>query len=189
MSVAIPTPTTGTDDARTQPRPGSSVPLVIAWGTLVALLVVNLPAFVCMGLDSDILMYDLCARRVLAGDVHYRDLLETNFPGIVWAHMVVRTLFGWRPEVLRAADLAIVLTSVWLLTRWLPKPAPAWGRPATAFALLAFYLSTSEWCHVQRDVWMMLPALVALGLRSRQMERLTGPAVAAEAEAQRGRRR
>ena len=172
MSVASPSPLTGPDAVRPHSRTGSSVPLVVAWGVLLALVAVNLPGFVCMGLDSDILMYDLCARRVLAGDVHYRDLLETNFPGIVWAHMVVRSLAGWRPEVLRAADLAIVVMSVWLLTRWLPRGGPAWGRVATAVALLAFYLSTSEWCHVQRDIWMLLPALVALHLRSRQAERL-----------------
>jgi hypothetical protein len=79
--------------------------------------------------------------------------LETNFPGIVWAHMAIRSLFGWRPEVLRGADLAIVVSSVWLLTRWLPRSGPSWGRVATATALFAFYLSTNEWCHCQRDVW------------------------------------
>src|SRR5215471_2991835 len=106
MSVGTPPSTPGTDAALSPSRTGGRVDrsLVIAWGVLAALLAVNLPGFLCMGLDSDILMYDLCARRVLAGDVHYRDLLETNFPGIVWAHMAIRSLFGWRPEVLRAAD-------------------------------------------------------------------------------------
>jgi hypothetical protein len=120
-------------------------------------------------------MYDLCARRVLAGDVHYRDLLENNFPGIVWLHMAFRSLLGWRPEALRAVDVAIVATSVWLLTRWLPESAPSWGRVATATVLLAFYMSTSEWCHCQRDVWMLLPALVALRWRARQVDRLKRP--------------
>ena len=31
-----------------------------------------------------------------------------------------------------------------------------------AALLFAFYLSTSEFCHAQRDVWMLLPALAAL---------------------------
>src|SRR5205823_212081 len=116
MSVASPPPRVGTDAGPVRPRARTiRRPVVAAWGALAALLAVNLPGFVCLGLDSDILMYDLCARRVLAGDVHYRDLLETNFPGIVWAHMAIRTVFGWRPEVLRAADVVIVLASVWLL--------------------------------------------------------------------------
>src|SRR5689334_2864688 len=92
----------------TRPGSGSRLdrPTIAAWAGLVALLAVNLPAFLCMGLDSDTLMYDVCARRVLAGDVHYRDLLETNFPGIVWSHMVFRSVVGWSFEALRAVDFA-----------------------------------------------------------------------------------
>ena len=33
--------------------------------------------------------------------------------------------------------------------------------------LLTFYLGTSEWCHCQRDVWMLLPSLLAVTLRIR----------------------
>src|SRR5262245_33322966 len=84
-------------------------------------LVLQLPAFLCMGLDCDISMYDLCARRVLAGDTHYHDLFETNFPGIVWLHMAVRSVLGWRSEVLRAVDLAVVAAVVGLLLSWLPR--------------------------------------------------------------------
>ena len=43
--------------------------------------------------------------------------------------------------------------------------------------LLAFYLTTSEWCHCQRDIWMLLPCLVALQIRRRQAERLAVPEV------------
>src|SRR5437588_9310418 len=107
-------------------------PLVAAWGSLIVLLLVNLPAFLCMGLDSDISMYDLLARRVLLGDVHYRDLLETNFPGVVWLHMAFRALLGWRSEALRAVDLTIVALSVWLLVGWLPRSCPTWRRVALA---------------------------------------------------------
>src|SRR5262249_34312311 len=35
--------------------------------------------------------------------------------------------------------------------------------------------STSEWCHCQRDPWMLLPALLALRLRLRQREALLQP--------------
>ena len=79
-----------------------------------------------MGFDCDISMYDLVARRVMNGDVHYRDTLETNFPGIVWLHMAVRSLFGWRSEALRAVDISVVIGCAWLLTRWLP-PRPRRG--------------------------------------------------------------
>ena len=34
-------------------------------------------------------------------------------------------------------------------------------------SLLTFYMGTSEWCHCQRDVWMLLPSLSAVTLRLR----------------------
>src|SRR5215213_3440466 len=110
MSVTSPPPAAGPDVRRASPRvrPRSDWRRLAAWAVLAGLLAVNLPGFLCLGLDCDILMYDLCARRVLAGDVHYRDLLENNFPGIVWLHMAVRSLFGWRSEALRAVDFTIV---------------------------------------------------------------------------------
>ena len=150
-------------------------PLVMAWAALAGLLLINLPAFLYMGLDSDISMYDLVARRVLRGDVHYRDLLETNFPGIVWLHIAFRSLFGWSSEALRSVDFSIIACSTYLLIRCLPRSIPAWGRPTVAAILLSFYLATNEWCHCQRDTWMLLPALVAMRLRSRQVERLRQP--------------
>jgi hypothetical protein len=39
--------------------------------------------------------------------------------------------------------------------------------------LYAFYLFTSEYCHCQPDVWMLLPPLAALHLRRHQLARLT----------------
>jgi len=125
-----------------------------------------------MGLDCDTCLYDLIARRVMAGDVHYRDLLDVNLPGIVWLHMLFRSIVGWSSEALRAVDFAIIASSVFLLSRCLPQSVPAWGRVATAGVLLTFYLSTSEYCHCQRDPWMLLPCLLALRLRGRQTNRL-----------------
>jgi hypothetical protein len=62
---------------------------------------------------------------------------------------------------------------VWLLVRWLralgqPESVQVWA----AVALCAFYFSTSEWCHCQRDTWMLLPAMVGLHLRRRQVARM-----------------
>jgi hypothetical protein len=142
---------------------------------LVALLVAHLPAFLCMPFDTDVCLWDLFARRVLDGGVPYRDLMENNFPGMLWAHLAVRCLFGWRPEVLRAADAAVVGAIVFLLVRWLPPRASLAWRFFAAFVMASFYLTTSEWCHCQRDTWMLLPALLALNLRYRQLAELAGP--------------
>src|SRR5579883_2883244 len=160
-------------------------PLVFA-PLLAALLVTHLPAFVCMPFDTDVCLWDLFARSVLDGGVPYRDLMENNFPGMLWAHLAVRSVFGWRPEVLRAADAAVVGAVVLLLVRWLPsRAAPAW-RFFAAFVLAAFYLTTSEWCHCQRDTWMLLPTLLALSLRYRQVLKMSGPRPSAAAVGRRG---
>jgi hypothetical protein len=146
--------------------------LLAGIATLTALLVLNLPLFVCMPLAPDVNLYDFCARNVLRGGVHYRDVFENNFPGIVWLHAGIRTLVGWRTEALRAVDLLIVCGVVLSLVRWLrilgqPGSIQVWA----AVALCAFYLSTSEWCHCQRDTWMLLPAMIGLHLRRRQVAR------------------
>ena len=37
-----------------------------------------------MPLFSDVIHYDLSARNLLRGGVHYRDVLDINLPGMVW---------------------------------------------------------------------------------------------------------
>ncbi|HEY3787355.1 MAG TPA: hypothetical protein VGL71_00815 [Urbifossiella sp.] len=147
--------------------------MLVSWCAVGVLLIVHLPTFLCLSLPNDTNLYDLIARRVLAGDTPYRDLMDVNFPGVVWIHMIVRSLFGWRPEVLRAFDFAVVSASAVLLVRWLPRSTPAWGRVLVGGVILAFYLSTIEWCHCQRDPWMLLPCLIALQFRAAQTRRLS----------------
>jgi hypothetical protein len=147
---------------------------VVGCIALAALLLLNLPLFLCMPLAPDVTLYDFCARNVLRGGVHYRDVFDNNFPGIVWLHALIRSVVGWRTEALRAVDLLILGSIVWLLVRWLralgqPRSVQVWA----AVALSAFYFSTSEWCHCQRDSWMLLPALLALHLRRLQIARMT----------------
>jgi hypothetical protein len=139
---------------------------------LLTVFLINLPAFLCMGLDPDAMQWDLGARTVLTGGVPYRDWVENNLPGMLWLHVLIRSLLGWRSEVLRLVDVLMVLTLIGQLTRWLPGAATRTMRLIQAGVLLIFYLSTSEWCHCQRDVWMLVPALAALSLRLRQMRRL-----------------
>jgi hypothetical protein len=141
-----------------------------AWFLLLLLLAAYLPLFLCMPLYNDVTYYDVCARNVLQGGVHFRDIFDTNLPGIIWAHIVLRWLLGWRSETLRLVDFLIVVGIAALLVRWLrdaglPRAAQAW----TALALFAFYFATPEVCHCQRDIWMLLLALTALSLRRRQL--------------------
>lgn len=147
---------------------------VLGWLALGILVVTNVPLFVCMPLTADPAIYDLQAHVVLDGGVLYRDILEPNLPGVVWVHIVVRSLFGWSTAALRVFDLCVVAAIIGLLTHWVRRARPelAAAPPIAAFFLFAFYFSMSEWTHCQRDVWMLLPCLAALGLRFRQIERL-----------------
>jgi hypothetical protein len=141
-------------------------------GLLGVGLAVHVPAFLCMPLNWDSHEWDLCTRTVLDGGVLYRDALENNLPGTLWLHAAVRGVAGWRSEVLRAADLLVLAAVIALLPGWLPAGASTVARVATAGLLASFYLWTSEWCHCQRDPWMLLPAQLALGLRLRQRRAL-----------------
>jgi hypothetical protein len=148
----------------------------VALAALVLLLAVNLPLFLCMPLWPDVSFYDLCARNLLDGGVHYRDIFETNLPGMVWLHTLIRSLLGWSSVALRAVDLVIVVAAAWLLASWRrPGNHPRAVQVGTLVVLLGFYFSTSEACHCQRDVWMLLPALAALYLRRARVARMEGP--------------
>jgi hypothetical protein len=147
------------------------------WVVLVVIAAVGVPLFVRMPLWCDATLYDVAARNVLDGGVHYRDVFDTNPPGFVWLVCLIRATCGWSPEVMRAADLLVVAGATALLLRWAKAAGadPA-ARAWTAAAVAGFYLFTSEFSQVQRDVWMMLPACAAVLVRLRRIERMrAGP--------------
>jgi hypothetical protein len=77
---------------------------------------------------------------------------------------------------MRSFDLLCFSGIVYLVTSWfsavgLHRRHRLW----LALALFLMYFTFSEWNHCQRDTWMLLPAMCALHLRRRQMERLTQP--------------
>lgn len=138
---------------------------------LIALVIINVPLFLRMPLDTDVLLYDVCARSLLHGGVEYRDAFQHGMPGMTWVQALVRGAVGWRFESLRLIDLIIVGTIVYLLTLWLRRlHRSLLVRTWTAAALVAFYFSTSENNHCQRDIWMLLPALAAVFLRVRRLD-------------------
>lgn len=144
-----------------------------AWMVLALMVVVGVPLFVCMPLWADVTFYDLCARNILSGGAHYRDVFDTNPPGMPWIHALVRTCAGWSSEAMRVVDLVVVAGVVGLFAGWLrtlgrSRAVLAW----TAVAMVGFYFSTSEWCHCQRDIWSLLVVLVAIVIRRRQGEQL-----------------
>ena len=149
----------------------------LAWALLVFLLVSNIPLFLCMPLNDDAALYDVQASNLVRGGVLYRDIFEPNLPGMIWLQALIRFVLGPSSVALRAADLAFLAAAIWLLGRWVKHGGGSSAALAgAAFACVLYYLSTSEWCHCQRDVWLLLPGLVGLTLRRRQIERLRAAA-------------
>lgn len=150
-----------------QPRPPERHPTVwVPLACLVLLLVLTLPLFLRMPLTNDTEVFDLQAAGFRAGGMLYRDFVEPNLPGVIWMHLAVRGIAGDSPEVMRLWDLLLFTITATLAARLILR---AGGSTATAlwtaFGMAAFYLTCSEWCHCQRDVWMLGPALAAVSLR------------------------
>lgn len=144
---------------------GTAIPAFLA---LIVLLIVMTPQFLCMPVTNDVSYYDIQARTVLKGGVLYRDMVEPNFPGVVWIHMGVRSLLGWSTIAIRSFDLIMFSCIVILLARFVSAKYFQ-----LSFLLVLTYYSSSEWCHVQRDTWLLIPAVLGITLRYRQWERIT----------------
>ncbi|MCE9567032.1 MAG: hypothetical protein K8U57_33940, partial [Planctomycetes bacterium] len=94
-----------TSTAETQPVCRWFMPwrsAVAGWVVTALALLLGVPFFLCLPPWPDVTLYDMAARSILHGGVYYRDVFDTNLPGIAWAMAVVRYLFGWSYEVLRA---------------------------------------------------------------------------------------
>ena len=57
-------------------------------------LAVGVPLFLRSPPWCDITLYQMAARNLLQGGVHYRDLFDTNLPGFVWAMTALYAVFG-----------------------------------------------------------------------------------------------
>ncbi|MBA4188297.1 MAG: hypothetical protein C0467_09855 [Planctomycetaceae bacterium] len=145
------------------------------WIVAVLALVVGVPFFLCLPPWVDVTLYDMATRSILRGGVYYRDIFDTNLPGISWAMAAVRFLFGWSYEALRAVDLLVIAAEVALLLGWVRRAGASASSVAwLAAAVALFYPYSSEFSHMQRDSWMLLPALVAARMRLRRVTRAEG---------------
>ncbi len=138
----------------------------------VLLLLIGLPLFLRMPPWCDVTLYQLAARNILHGGIHYQDVFDTNLPGYVWIITGLYALFGDSTLAVRVVDFGIVTGVVLILDRLEQRggatPALRWWTIATA---ALFYLFAVEMVHAQRDIWMALPALAAVLLRVRRATR------------------
>ncbi len=148
------------------PSPAMMALMLVVW------LVIAVPIFLRMPLTNDAELFDLHARMLSEGKVLYRDILEPNLPGVIWIQSVVRMIAGQSSEALRAFDLLVFAGLLALIFRWLRATGiSARGGVATLFAISVFYLSSSEWNHCQRDMWMLAVCVAAASLRIRSLSR------------------
>ena len=137
-----------------------------AWVATCLVLLAGLPLFLAMPPWCDVTLYQMAARNVLNGGTHYRDIFDTNLPGFVWLMAVCKLAFGWNYEALRAVDLCVIGGSVAVLCGWVWRCGGTTSTVAWLVASVAmFYPFTSEFNHIQRDPWMLLPAAIAARLR------------------------
>lgn len=141
---------------------------------LLAWLTYAVPLFLRMPLTNDAVLFDLQAGLIALGSVIYKDILEPNLPGVIWIHQLVRAVGGHSSEALRGFDLLVFAALMTMTATWLHRTARSWRAALwTVLTGCFFYLSTSEWCHCQRDLWMVTVVVAGAILRLRQVERLT----------------
>jgi hypothetical protein len=153
-----------------------AVPFCVPWRSVwvprvftAVALAVGLPLFLQSPPWCDITLYQMAARNLLNGGVHYRDLFDTNLPGFVWAMTALSAVFGPSAVAVRATDLVVVLGVVLLIDRLAKWGGASLAARWWAFAGAAlFYPFTVEMSHAQRDTWMALPGLAAVVLRVRR---------------------
>ena len=154
--------------------PNDNRPFWLALALLFLLVVSNLPLFLCMPPIDDAVLWDLHTREYLRGGVPYRDVLETNPPAMLWVLGVARRLAGDSSVALRTTDLVMFCLVVFLALAWLRDAGISRaGRAWSALLCGLWYFSLSEWCHCQRDMWLLAPSLAVVWLRGRQIKRVT----------------
>ncbi|MCA8997729.1 MAG: hypothetical protein KDA80_12105 [Planctomycetaceae bacterium] len=150
----------------------------LLWGAIALLLAVEIPLTLRRPLTPDCILFDLEWRTWCRGGLPYRDIFETNPPGTMWVHGLVRTWMGTSSEALRALDLAVMLAAIAGLAIWVKRLGQSRiVALLAAFLLIWFYGMQSIWCQCQRDGWMLAISLAAMELRWRRLQQLSGPSL------------
>ena len=171
MTETSPSPATATKPESAIQKRSLSAWIVSA--VVLLLIVSQLPLFVRMPLVTDVAYYDMQAEHVMQGGTLYADCFEPNLPGVVWAHIAIRSLLGTSWEAIRIVDFLILSSIAALGVVWCRRTGVS---PLTAalwtLCCIGFYFSISEWNHCQRDTWILFPALAGLLMRIKQLQRI-----------------
>ena len=141
-------------------------------GWLVALagFVLGAPLFVRLPPWTDLTLYQTAADSWLRGGTPYRDVFDTNLPGFPALLMLTQAVTGPSNFAARVLDLLVVGSACATLAVWARRGGAGPGATGWyAAGCVWFYLFTSEFVHVQRDAWMLLPASLAGWWRTRRL--------------------
>ncbi len=133
--------------------------MAVAMASVLAALIL-LPSLT-YPLGPDDSAYAYVARRLLQGDVLYRDLYESKL-GIYFLYASVFRLFGDTTLALRAFDLAWQVVTAGFVVA-LSAEVMDLRRAAIAGVLYTlFYMDTNFWSMASADSFLNLPSLIAL---------------------------
>lgn len=147
----------GSDPDHLSNEPRSLKPLLFVALATFAILLPSLT----YPLGPDDSAYAYVARRLLQGDVLYRDVWESKL-GIYFLYASVFHFFGDTAVALRAFDLAWQIVTAWFVYL---IAAEIYGRRAASLAACLyplFYMDTNFWSMAQADSFLNLPSLIAV---------------------------
>lgn len=100
--------------------------------------------------------------RLLRGAVPYRDVIDMNWPGVLWMHTLSAALFGNQLWSWRALDLIMLAASAFFLRHLVNRAAGVVAANLSLLLYPLFYVSIGQWFPGQHDTTagqLLLPAL------------------------------
>lgn len=94
----------------------------------------------------DVATFDYVGWRMSRGETLYVEVIEQNFPGVIWLHALASSLFGNHLWSFRLIDCAVMLLGCWGMFRL----AAIGGSPLTRYLVVLFY----QLYYVTSDLWM-----------------------------------
>lgn len=144
-------------------------------GVVYALLAVAIHVLTPPSPDSAI--FDYMGWRVLAGDRLYVDVIEQNWPGAVWVHMLSTALFGNTWWSFRLLDAVLMLLASLALFKLGHRSGLRWTGWIAAALYPMMYMTTSPWLTGQRDALVAHLLVMGMALYLAARGRWGGPAM------------
>lgn len=119
--------------------------------------------------NPDSSIFDYMSWRGLQGDRLYVDVIEQNWPGAVWVHMLSTALFGNTLWAFRLLDYLLLLAACLAMYRLAKNSGFTWTSVIAPPLYQMMYLTSSPWLTGQRDAFgahiLLVVSAVYLSIR------------------------